>query len=75
MQLQFAGIQDRVDWIAQAKKYIVKDTLAKEVTMKANFLKTRVEQFKNMFMNPFANGLPNFGHEERAMIAKKEHLF
>ena len=29
MQLQFAGTHDRVDLIAQAKKYIVKDALAK----------------------------------------------
>jgi len=29
-QLQFAGIQDRADLIARAKKYIVKDELAKE---------------------------------------------
>ena len=41
MELQFAGIQDKADLIAQAKKYIVKDALAKEVAMKANFLKTR----------------------------------
>ena len=29
MQLQFARIQDRADLIAQTKKYIVKDALAK----------------------------------------------
>ena len=40
MQLQFAGIQDIAYLIAQAKKYIVKDALAKEVVMKANFMKT-----------------------------------
>lgn len=44
-------IQDRVDLIAEAKKYIVKDELAREVAMKDNFLKTRAEQFKNMFRN------------------------
>ena len=53
MQLQFAGIQDREDLIAQDKKYIVKDALANEVTMKANFLRTRAEQFKHMFKNRF----------------------
>ena len=68
-QLQFAGIQDRADLIAQAKNYIVKDDLAKEVAMKANFLKTRAEQFKNMFKNIFSHGLPNFWDEEGAMIA------
>ena len=63
IQLQFVGIQDRADLIDQAKKYIVKDALAKEVTMKANFLKTRDEQFKHMFKNLFDNGLPNFWNE------------
>ena len=74
MQLQFAGIQHRAYLIAQDKKYIVKDALAKEVTMKANFLKTRAEQFKNMSRNLFANGLPNFWNEEGAMIAENEYL-
>ena len=74
MQLQFAGMQDRANLIAQAKKHIVKDALAKEVAMKANFLKTRDEQFKNMFKNLFANGLPNFWNEEGAMIAENEYL-
>ena len=69
-----AGIQDRADLIAQAKKYIVKDALAKEVTMKANFLKTRAEQFKNMFMNLFSNGLPNFWNEEGSMIIESDYL-
>ena len=75
MQLQFAGIQDIAYLIAQAKKYIVKDALAKEVVMKANFMKTWVQQFKNMFRNLFANGLPNFWDEEGAMIAKSDYLF
>ena len=44
-QLQFAGIHDRAGLIAQAKKYIIKGTLAKEVALKDNFLKTRDEQF------------------------------
>ena len=42
--------------------------------MKANFLKTRAEQFKNMFKNLFANGLPNFWNEEGAMIVENEYL-
>ena len=44
-QLQFVGIQDRADLIVQAKKYIVKDTLAREVALKENFLKGRAGQF------------------------------
>ena len=34
MWLQLVGIQDRAKLIVQAKKYIVKDTMAKEVLMK-----------------------------------------
>lgn len=74
IQLQFAGIQDMADLIAQAKKYIVKDALAKEVTMKANFLRTRAEQFKHMFKNLFDNGLPSFWNEEGAMIVESDYL-
>jgi len=74
MQLQFAGIQDREDLIAQANKYIVKDALAKEVTIKANFLRTGAEQFKHMFKNLFDNRLPNFWSEEGAMIVESDHI-
>ena len=42
--------------------------------MKANFLKTRAKQFKNMIRNIFSNGLPNFWNEEGAMIAENEYL-
>ena len=45
-QLQFSGIQDREELIVQAKKYIVKETLAEEVLVKANCLKARANQFK-----------------------------
>ena len=42
--------------------------------MKANFLKTRAEQFKNMFRNAFANGLQNFWNEEGATITESDYL-
>ena len=42
--------------------------------MKANFLKTRAEQFKHMFKNLFANGLPNFWNEEGAMTVESDYL-
>lgn len=73
-QLQFKGIRDRADLIAQEKKYIVKDTLAREVALKVNFLKTRVEQFKNMFRNLFSHGFPNFWDEEGVMVAENDYL-
>ena len=43
MQLQFVGIQDRADLIIQAKKYVVKESLSKEVLMKVEFLEVRVD--------------------------------
>ena len=73
-QLQFVVIQDRVDLIAQAKKYIVKDTMSRGVALKANFLKSRDEQIKYMFKNVFSQGLPNFWDEEGIMVAKNEYL-
>ena len=73
-QLQFVGIQDRDGLIAQAKKYIVKDTLAREVALNANFLKRRAKQFKNMFRNVFSQGFPNFWDEEGMMVAESEYL-
>ena len=73
-QLQFASIQDRVDLIVQANKYIVKDSLAREVALKANFLKGRAEDFKNMFKNVFNQGLPSFQDEEGTIISENEYL-
>ena len=73
-QLQFASIQDRADLISQAKKYIVKDTLAREVALKAIFLKTRAEQFKNMFRNVFSEEFPNFWDKEGMMVEENEYL-
>ena len=73
-QLQFAGIQDMADLIVQAKKYIVKDSLAREVALEENFLKSRAEQFKNMFRNVFNQGLPSFWDEEGTVIDENEYL-
>jgi hypothetical protein len=42
--------------------------------MKANFFRTRAEQFKHMFKNCFDNGLLNFWNEEGAMIAESDYL-
>ena len=52
----------------------MKDTLAREVALKANFLKTRAKQFKNMFRNLFSHGLPNFWDEKGAMIVENDYL-
>ena len=42
--------------------------------MKANFLRTRAQEFKHMFKNHFDNGLPNFWNEEEAMITESDYL-
>ena len=42
--------------------------------MKANFLKTRAKQFKNMFKNLLTHGLPNLWDEEGDMIAENDYL-
>ena len=74
MQLQFAGIQDKADLIMHSKKYIVKESLAKEVLVKANFLKERADQFKQAFKFMFDNGLPSFWNEEGIIIAEDDYL-
>ena len=74
MQLQFSGIRDRADIIVQAKKYIVKDALAKEVAMQANFLRAKVDQFMHMFKNLFDNGFPSFWNEEGVLIVEGDYL-
>ena len=73
-RLQFAGIQDRADLIVQAKKYIVKDNLARQVSLKTNFLKNRAKQFKSMFRNVFSQGFPSFWDEEGTVVAESEYL-
>ena len=74
MQLQFSGIQDIAKLIVREKKYIVKETLAKEVLLKANFLKARVDQFKHAFKFTFDNGFPSFWNEGGIIISKKYYL-
>lgn len=73
-QLQFAGIQNRDDLIVKAKKYIVNDSLEREVVLKANFLKGRAEEFKNIFKNVFIQGLPNVQDEDGTTIAENEYF-
>lgn len=58
----------------QAKKYIVKESLAKEVLLKANFLKARANKFKQTFKFLFDNGLSSFWNEEGIMIPEEDYL-
>ena len=53
------------------KKYIVKESLAKEVLVKANFLKARANQLKQTFKFLFDNGFPSFWNEKGIMIPEK----
>ena len=71
MQLEFVGIQHREELIVQAKKYIVKYTLAKVVLMKANFVKARVEQFMHAFKNLIDNGFPIFLEQGRSYDCRR----
>ena len=74
MQLQFVDIQDREYLIIQAKKYIVKKSLSKEVLMKVDFLKERVDQFKLAFKFLFDNVLPSFWNDEGLIVAEDDYL-
>ena len=68
----FAGIQDREDIIAQARKYIIKDNMVKEETTKDNFFRGIAKDFKVMFKNIFSQGLPNFWDEQGVCIAEND---
>ena len=60
--------------IIQAKKYIVKESLPKEVLMKADFLKARVDQFKQAFKFLFDNGMPSFWNDEGLIVLEDDYL-
>ena len=49
VQLQFAGVQNRVDLLFNAKKYIMKKHIIDVVIEKANFLLQRRKIFQNDF--------------------------
>ena len=66
--------QDRADLIIQDKKYIVKESLYKEVLMKADFLKARADQFKQAFKFLFDNGLPSFWDNEALIVSEHDFL-
>lgn len=60
-QLQFVGVKNRFDLLVQAKKYVIKDSLAKEVIAKANHLVQRAQDFKTLFKYVFNQGFPFSG--------------
>lgn len=72
-QLHFAGIEDRADLIAQARKYIIKDRLLKDMSAKANYLLRRVDDFKIIFKDVFEQGLPNFWNEQVLFLSDTEY--
>lgn len=69
-QLQFEGILDRTDLIAQAKKYIIKDKMLENTTAKAKYMLHRVGDFRIIFINVFEHGLPNFWDEHGMFLFK-----
>jgi hypothetical protein len=64
VQLQFARVQNRVDLLFNAKKYIMKRDIIKVVTEKTNFLVQRSKDFKILFEDLFKLGLPFFWNED-----------
>lgn len=72
-QLQFIGIQDRSDLISQARKYIFKYRLLKDMTTEANYLLRRVKDFKIIFKDMFEQGFPNFQDEQGLFIPENDY--
>ena len=52
-QFTFAGIQDRLEIISQARKYVIKDFMMKDIIAKPNFMLGRIEDFKLLFKDVF----------------------
>ena len=73
-QLQFEGIQDIIDLIAQAKKYIIKDKMLQNNTAKAKFVPSRVSDFRAIFQSDFEHSLPNFGDEQGIFLSDEDYL-
>lgn len=73
-QLQFVGVTNRFDLLFQAKKYVIKDSLAKEVIAKANHLVQRAQDFKTLFKDVFNQGLPFFWTEEGMLVSEVNYL-
>ena len=69
----FAGIEDREDLIAQAKKYIIKDRLLKDIAAKANYLLRRDDDFKIIFKDIFEQRLPNVWDEHRLLLSENDY--
>lgn len=73
-QLQFAGVTNIFDLLVQAKKYVIKDSLAKEVIAKANHLVQRAQDFKTLFKDVFNQGLPFFWIKEGMLVSEVNYL-
>jgi hypothetical protein len=58
----------------QENKYIVKESLVKEVLVNTNFLKARADQFKQAFKFLFDNGLSGFWNEEGIIILENDYI-
>ena len=63
-QLIFVGIQDKVELISQAMKYIIKDRMMKDIISKANFMLGSVVEFILLFKELIQQGLPSLWDEQ-----------
>ena len=52
-QLSFVGIHDRLEIMPQAREYVIKDFMMKEIIAKANFMLGRIADFKLLFKDVF----------------------
>ena len=62
--MTFASIQDRLEIIYQARKYVIKDFMMKDIIAKDNFMLGRITNFKLLFKNVFQHGFPNLWNEK-----------
>ena len=63
-QLSFVGIHDRLEIMPQAREYVIKDFMMKEIIAKANFMLGRITNFKLLFKDVFRHRLPKFWNKQ-----------
>ena len=73
IKLQFEGIQDRSDLIAQAKKYITKEKMLHDTTAKAKYMLSKIDDFRVIFKDVFEHSLPSSWDEHSLFLSENEY--
>ena len=73
VQLNFVGIDEKEEIISHVRKYIIKNQMMKDLSLKTNFMKARISDFKIIFTVMFLLGFPRFWNSEGFLIPESEY--